>query len=103
MAVASVEMDAPLPDWSGARRGLDLASQVGYFLEDQGETRPVPILGGFVAEAHPGDCVHVFWRLPGPPVFLAARRRRNLRRYVRLLRSWGMATQLHLDRKSTRL
>jgi hypothetical protein len=77
--------------------GLDLARQVGYVLRERGETRPVPILGGFVAEARPAGQVHVFWRLPGPPLFAAPRRLRNLRRYEGLLRSWGMATELCLD------
>ncbi len=97
MAVRSTEIAAPLPDSSRVRPGLDLASQVGNFLEDHGESRPVPLLGGFVAEAGPSGRVHVFWRLPGPPAFLAARRRRSLRRYERLLGSWGMAMELHLD------
>ena len=80
-----------------ARWGLDLASQVGHYLREAGETRPVPILGGFVAEARPGGRVHVAWRLPGPPLFGAHRRLRALRRYERLLRAWGMATELCLD------
>ena len=79
-------------DW-----GLDLADQVSYFLYDQGETRPVPVLGGFDVEAQPGGRVHVFWRLPGPLIFKASRRRRHLSRYERLLRSWGMATELFAD------
>jgi len=79
------------------RRGLDLASQVGYYLRDLGETPPVPVFGGFVAEAESGGRVRVYWRLPGPPLFGALRRRRALGRYERLLRAWGLATELHLD------
>lgn len=86
-----------LPEEKAARWDLDLASQVAYFLYDQGETRPVPILGGFVTQAQPDGRVHVHWRLPGPPVFGSFRRRRHLRRYARLLGTWGMATELHLE------
>ncbi len=77
-------------------RGLDLATQVGSYLRDLGETHPVPILGGFVAAAQPGGRVHVYWRLPGPPLFPGYRRRRILRRYEHLLRAWGLSTELRL-------
>ena len=75
----------------------DLTRQVGHYLRERGETRPVPILGGFVAEARPGGRVRVAWRLPGPPAFGGVRRRRALRRYERLLRAWGLATELCVD------
>ena len=87
---------APRPQERPAPRGLDLAGQVGHFLEDHGETRPLPILGGFVAEAAPGGRVRVRWQLPGPSLF-GDRRRRKLGRYARLLRAWGLAIELHLD------
>jgi len=72
-----------------ASRGLDLAGQVRHYLRDRSESRPVPILGGAVIEARPGGRVHVFWRLPSPPLLAARRRRRALRRYEHWLRTWG--------------
>ena len=87
----------PRPQERPAPARLDLARQVRHVLEDRGETRPLPILGGFVAEAHPSGRVRVSWRLPGPPIFGDRRRRRELRRYERLLRAWGVATALHFD------
>src|SRR4051794_30325556 len=60
----------PLTD----RGGFQLADQVRYFLRGQGETDPVPFLGGFVVQAGLNGRVLVYWRLPGLPVFEAARR-----------------------------
>ncbi len=90
-------MDGCPREGHSARRGLGLADQVGYYLHDLGETHPVPVFGGFVAEAEPGGRVRVYWRLPGPPLFGARRCHRALRRYERLLRAWGLATELRLD------
>jgi hypothetical protein len=78
---------------------MDLISQVRYFLREQGEGRPIPILGGFVVRAQSGGRLHVFWCLPGPPAFGFLRRSRHLRRYERLLRSWGLTTELHLEER----
>jgi len=75
----------------------DLARQVGHVLREHGETRPVPILGGFVVEARPDGRVHVCWRLPGPPMLRSRRRLRTLRRYKGVPRAWGLATELCLD------
>ena len=77
--------------------GIALVDQVGQYLRERGETHPVPILGGFVSEARPHGRVRVSWRLPGPPAFGGVRRHRALRRYERLLRAWGMATELCHD------
>ncbi|MDP8921399.1 MAG: hypothetical protein M3O34_00770 [Chloroflexota bacterium] len=94
---SSAPRRVPVPEEKAASWDLDLASQVAYFLYDQGETHPVPILGGFVTRAQPDGRVHVHWRLPGPAVFGSSRRRRHLRRYEYLLQGWGMATELHLE------
>jgi hypothetical protein len=80
-----------------ARDGLQLVDQVRTFLRAQGESDPVPILGGFVAEPRLDGRVFVFWRLPGPPVFESIRRRASLLHYQRLLRSWATETELRLD------
>ncbi len=81
----------------GETAGLALARQVGDFLHERGEMPPAPLFGGVVIEAQPAGRTHVFWRLPGPPLFKAVRRRRHLRRYERLLRSWGLATKVCVD------
>jgi hypothetical protein len=80
-----------------ARGGFQLVDQVRAFLRAQGESDPVPILGGFVAEPRLDGRVFVYWRLPGLSVFEAARRRASLLHYQRLLRSWATETELHLD------
>src|SRR5437763_896022 len=80
---------------AGTPAGVDLVSQIRHFLTEHGETYPRPILGGFVAQAQPSGRVHVYWRLPGPPALGAIRRLGHLRRYDRLLRSWGLTTELH--------
>jgi hypothetical protein len=77
--------------------GLKFVDQVRYFLRAQGETDPVPILGGTVVEPRDDGGVFVYWRLPGPRVLEATRRRTTLRRYARLLQGWAPETELHLD------
>jgi len=77
--------------------GVALARQVGDLLYERGEMPRAPLFGEVVVEAQPGGRTHVFWRLPGPPLFKAVRRRRYLRRYERLLRSWGLATEVRAD------
>jgi len=74
-----------------------LEGQVRHFLREQGEGHPVPILGGFVVRAQPDGSVKIYWDLPGPPALGSLRRLGHLRRYERLLRSWGMTTELHLE------
>lgn len=74
-----------------------LARQVSHFLREHGETGPIPLFGGVVAEAQADGHVNVYWRLPGPPIFRSIRRRRHLRRWNQRLRAWGMATELLLD------
>jgi hypothetical protein len=83
----------PLTD----RGGFQLVDQVRYFLRAQGETGPVPILGGFVVEPCLDGRVFVYWRIPGLSVLETVRRRASLLRYERLLRSWATETELHLD------
>ena len=76
---------------------LDLVTQVRYYLREQGEGHPIPILGGYVVRAQSGGRLQVFWCLPGPPALGFLRRSWHLRHYERLLRSWGLNTELHLE------
>jgi hypothetical protein len=87
----------PVVEAMTASDDVDLVGQVRHFLREQGEGHPVPILGGFVARAQPGGRVHVSWCLPGLAVLGSLLRSRHLRRYERLLRSWGLTTELHLE------
>lgn len=76
---------------------VDLARELDHRLRECGEVHPVPLLGGFVVRGQADGRVRISWHLPGPPAFGGIRRRRVLRRYARLLREWGFATELRLD------
>ncbi len=76
---------------------MALADQVTHVLHECGETPAGSLIGGFTVRPQSDGSVRVFWRLGGLPVFDAFRYRRNLRRCERVLRAWGLATDLRLD------
>jgi len=75
---------------------MDLARQVIHLLREQGETRPIPLIGGVAVEAQAADGVNVYWRVPGRAA-LRFLRLRSLRRYQRILGGLGMRVVLHQD------
>ena len=75
---------------------VDLARQVAHLLREAGESRPLPLIGGYVVEARPDGGVNVSWRAVGP-LAPAALRMRSLRRYQRILGGLRMITVLQTN------
>lgn len=75
---------------------MDLARQVAHLLREQGESRPLPLIGGYVVEARPDGGVNVAWRTSGR-VALPFLRMRSLRRYQRILGGLRMITVLQTN------
>ncbi len=72
---------------------MELDRQVAHLLREAGESRPLPLIGGYVVEARPDGGVNVYWRSVG---LLAPSplRMRSLRRYQRILGGLRMVTVL---------
>ncbi len=75
---------------------MDLARQVIHLLREQGESRPLPLIGGYIVEARPDGGVNVAWRTSGR-VTLPFLRMRSLRRYQRILGALRMITVLQTN------
>ena len=75
---------------------MDLARQVAHLLREAGESRPIPLLGGYVVEARPDGGVNVVWRSVGP-LTPSVLRMRSLRRYQRILGGLRMVTVLQTN------
>ena len=75
---------------------MDLARQVAHLLRERGESRPLPLLGGYVVGARPDGGVDVSWRTSGR-ASLPFLRMRSLRRYQRILGGLRMITVLQTN------
>src|SRR3712207_2498279 len=73
--------------------GVELDCQVAHLLREAGESRPLPLIGGYVVEARPDGGVNVYWRSVGRLAPLPLRMR-SLRRYQRILGGLRMVTVL---------
>ena len=79
-----------------SKAGLDLAPQVAHLLRERGESRPLPVVGGYVVRPRADGGVTILWRAPGP-VHLPALRGRSLRRYQQILSGLGLVTVLQTN------
>lgn len=83
-------------DMDPPQTALELAPQIVHLLRERGESRPIPVIGGFVVRPRADGGVTVLWHAPGP-VTVSALRTRSLRRYQQVLSGLGMVTVLQTN------